>query len=481
MSEENTPEKQQSLYHVTADRELKPKHLIQKAGTIPFSGLKKPVAYPDGIDEDKATASHRFNLKNPDPFVSSIEVLPEAYKVETYAENMFVEEDEQGNCETDIEALKDVEGIDYGELTEGEGATVEELANDTETNKVHHIPSRKVVTDKRRQALRALGWNVKCEWQIASNRYTPLKVREFFQKKAQVCESRDMRNGFGWVRYRDYGGEVTITTIYPSKRHEISAAEEDEIEDREAINDDDKDRLGTADGEVEDKVALFGDHIRYNFMSKAKMEVKPVVYFPAENTMIPLDMTGKPLVRKQMGSLMEDIEDHHKEVLDRIDEFTQEIDEEIMDARRMIVDFTECEFTMSEFFGLLGLETDEYIESTVERVKDFAENAAKPSIWNLQLALKRTLIEDYNGDKASDRYNNFQAIAGKLLQYPETQVKLAVAKYYREQEDSTDEPTREDNQVGLENFDINEFSGVTENDIPTTEAEKVQNAVDSRL
>jgi hypothetical protein len=205
------------------------------------------------------------------------------------------------------------------------------------------------------------------------------------------------------------------------------------------------------------------------------------VYFPAENTMIPLDMTGKPLVRKQMGSLMEDIEDHHKEVLDRIDEFTQEIDEEIMDARRMIVDFTECEFTMSEFFGLLGLETDEYIESTVERVKDFAENAAKPSIWNLQLALKRTLIEDYNGDKASDRYNNFQAIAGKLLQYPETQVKLAVAKYYREQEDSTDEPTREDNQVGLENFDINEFSGVTENDIPTTEAEKVQNAVDSRL
>lgn len=475
----NDSSEQQSLQNVAVDRELKPKRLVQRATTIPFSGLDAPVAYPDEINEEKAAASHRFNQQTPDSFLEAIYALPEAYKVRTFADNLFVDTDEDGNKEVDIDSLKDVD-IDFEQMETEENQTVEELVADADPDAVHQVPSRKVVVDKRRQALVTTGHTIKSEWQVASNRYTPLNVRDFFQKKAHICKQRGMRNMFGWIRFRDYGGEATITTIYPSERHEIETADEEDVSEKEAYSRDDKNRLTTTDEDKENKVAFFGDHVRYNFKSKSKMKIKPIVYFPEENVMIPLNMTGKPLVRKQMGSLMDDIEGHHKEVLDRIENFTQNIDEEIMEARKLVIDFTECEFSMTEFFSLLGLDTDNYVESTVERVKGFADHPQKPSVWNLQLGLKRTLIEEYDGDKASDRYANFQAIAGKLLQYPETQLRLAVLEYHRDDDDD-DNNQNDDDQIDLSNFDLNEFNGLTEGDIPATQAEHVQNEIESRL
>ena len=482
MTTNNSEQKQQSLHHVSADRELKPKRLIQNTASIPFSGLDTPAAYPDEISKKKAEASNRFNTKTPDSFLEATYALPEAYKVQTFASNLFVDVDDSGNKSYDLESLKGVD-IDFSKMEEEEDATVEELVQDADANAVHEVPSRKTVVDKRRQALLTTGHSIKAEWQVASNRYTPLNVRDFFGKKAHICKQRGMLDMFGWVRFRDYGGEATITTIYPSEKHEVEPADENDTTNKEAYSRDDKERLTTAEDEGDEdepKVAFFGDQVRYNFKSKAKMEIKPIVYFPDENVMIPLNMTGKPLVRKQMGSLMDDIKGHHKEVLDRIEEFAQEIDEEIMQARQLVVDFTECEFSMAEFFDLLGLDTDKYIESTVDRVKDFADHPQKPSVWNLQLGLKRTLIEEYDGNKASDRYANFQAIAGKLLQYPETQLRVAVLEYHRNN-DETDDATTDEEQFNLDEFDVSEFDGISEGDVPTTQAENIQDAIESRL
>lgn len=475
--------RQQSLYHITTDRELSPRLLIEERGTIPFSGLDKPAAYPKNIDDDTLTEQGRFEPETPHSFASAINVLPQATKVRTYGHNEFAEKDENGDVEVDVEAIKEIDGVDVDEIEAEEDASVEDLVADADPQEVLHIPSKKVVCDKRRKALKNLGYETKFSWKIGSNRYTPLDVRKFFDRKISVLQDNNIHNAFGWVRHRSWGGHVTVTTIYPSVKREIVASDESDVDTGSC------EPLGTVDDDdsedhSESQVAYFGERVRYTFESSAILNIKPVVYFPQDDLMVPMHMMGgDTLSRKQMGSLNEDIRGFHQQAIDQIEDFSKSIDQTIRDARRMSIDFDKCRFTMEQFFEYLGIDNTSYIEETVDRVRSLADPPNNPSIWNLQLSLKKTLLEECNSDKAADTYQHYQEIAGEILQNPEIQLSLVMAEHQRvmARKNNSDEDADQTAVPTISDFDVADIDGVTENDLASEKAEAIQERIDQRL
>jgi hypothetical protein len=270
--------------------------------------------------------------------------------------------------------------------------------------------------------------------------------------------------------------------MYPEFKREVEVASEADVSDK--TNDDTP--LTTVDDEEADddttKVAYFGDQIRYSFKSSSTLTMRPVVYFPDSGVMLPVEMTvdDTDLSRKQMGNLMDDISGYHETVIDQLEEFTTEFDQQIMEARRLAIDFTTTEFSLSQFIGYLGIDNDEYATQAATMIRQQASNPEKPSIWNIQLGMKRTLLEEYDANKAGDTYQAYQEIAGQLLQYPDTQLKLALEEHTRQSTTDTDTRATDDN-MSITDIDIEDIDVVGENNLPTDKAKQIQDQVDSRI
>lgn len=456
--------------------------LLEEEGTVPFLGMNEATnaTYPDAV----STNGRRYVSSGTQTFKDALEVLPHAGEGELWANNEFVSPDEDGSGVTvDVDALKNIHGLDLSELATATGRTVEQLASQASPESLIKVNTHKDIVDRRRLALRTLGFDVKFRWQIASSRYTPGNMRSFFKRKVAACEKHGATDAFGWIRHYDWGGSVTITTIYPSKAYEIGNPDETEVDFQDNELTIATDDSGADTDPSEDTVTIYyGDRTGYDFRGHQKLWVKPVIYIPSVDTMIPLPYNDTDLSRKHTGNLMGDAIDWHEKILSKIDTLCEDINQEITRARIVAMDFSELPFDIKEFYQYLGIQNEKYAEKAAERAKTLADPPDRPTLWNLQLSLKMAILDHYDGSRAGNTYQEYQELAGEILRHPATQITLAKEQHQFESDtDDGDSLDDEQQTLGESLQEVMDLTGVTENRLNPTEAQKIEQRVQQRL
>lgn len=461
--------------------------LIEQRGTVPFLGVNEAAdaEYPDEVKG----LGRRFVQDGTQSFKQALTVLPHPGEGELWADNEFVTPTENGaSVNVDLEAIRDVHGLDIEELEDRTNMTLKDMVNAADPEPLIPVETNKDIIDRRRLALRTLGFDCKFRWQIASSRYDPGNMRDFFRRKIAACQKHDAENAFGWIRHHDWGGSVTITTIYPSMAYEVGMPDDTDIDfDQEQLtvagNPLDQSFNEREDGD-ETLTIYYGDRMGYDFRGTQKLWAKPVIYVPAVNTMIPLPYKGSDMSRKHTGDLMEDAIEWHEKILSKIDDLSESINQNIVRARLVALDVEQLPFEIEDFYRFIGIKNDKYCEKAAERARTLADPPTQPSLWNLQLSLKLAILDHYEGAKAGDTYQEYQEIAGQILRYPSTQLQMALEQYeYENDGDDDDESLIDDEQQTLAESleDVMDLTGVTETQLDATEAQKIENRVQQRL
>jgi len=460
--------------------------LLEEEGTVPFLGVNDNVdaEYPSEID----SFGERYVTNDSQSFKEALTVLPHAGEGELWASNEFVEPgDSDGTVNVKVDEIRNVHGLDVDKLEERSGLSLDQMVSMENPDTLIPISTHKDIVDRRRLALRTLGFDVRFRWQIASSKYTPGNLHNFFRRKIAACQKHGAENAFGWIRHYDWGGSVTITTIYPSKSYEISQDENPEFDfdngELTLATESDTDTQNGRDGEDDTITVYYGDRMGYDFRGRQKLWAKPVIYIPSVGAMIPLPYSGTDLSRKHTGDLMGDAIDWHEKILSRIDELTEEINQEITRARLVALDFDQLPFNIQEFYSHLGITNDKYSEKAADQAKRFASPSNKPTLWNLQLSLKIAVLQNYNGNKAGKTYQEYQELAGEILRHPATQITLAKEQHRIESEKNN---SGEDLDTGQQTLaesleEVMDLSGVTENQITASGAQRMENQVQQRL
>lgn len=461
--------------------------LIERQGTVPFLGVNEAAnaEYP----EEVATIGSRFVGDNPRTFKQALEVLPHPAEGELWADNEFVTPGENGDTvNVDLDALRNIHGLDIGDLEQRAGMSLGEMVNAARPDPLLKVGTNKDIIDHRRLALRTLGFDCKFRWQIASSRYDPGNMREFFKRKIAACQNHNAEGAFGWIRHHDWGGSVTMTTIYPSKAYEVGMPDDTDIDfqqDQLTIADN---PIGQSFNEREDAdddtiTIYYGDRMGYDFRGTQKLWAKPVIFIPSVGAMIPIPYDGTDLSRKHTGNLMEDAIKWHETILTRLDELSESINQNIVRARIAALDFEELPFDIEDFYRFVGIKNDTYCEKAAERARALASPPTQPSLWNLQLSLKLAILDNYEGSKAGKTYQEYQEIAGQILRYPSTQIQMAMEQYEYEKDADDDEVLIDPEQQTLVESleDVIDLKGVTENRLNPTEAQKIESRIQQRL
>jgi hypothetical protein len=458
--------------------------LVEQSGTVPFLGVNDAAdaEYPDEIN----ARGRRYVQDGDQSFKTALSVLPHAGEGELWADNEFVAPSEDGTVDVNCEAIRNVHGLDIDDLERRTGMSLSEMVRRADPEPLIGVDTHKDIVDRRRLALRTLGFDVKFRWQIASSRYSPGNMREFFKRKIAACQKHGAENAFGWIRHYDWGGSVTLTTIYPSKAYEIDPADDTDIDlangeltiaTGEDFNEGDID-------ESEPTTIYYGDQLKYDFRGRQKLSVTPVIYIPEADTMIPLPHPEGDLSRKHTGNLMEDAIDWHEKVLSTIDDLCETVNQEIKRARLVAIDFSDLPFTVEDFYRYIGVRNDDYVEAAADRATALAKPSDQPTLWNLQLSLKLAILDNYEGNRAGKTYREYQELAGEILRHPATMITTAKEqhKIEAEQDDGDDVDLDADQTTLAESLeDVMNMTGVTENRIDATEAQQIEQRVQQRL
>lgn len=460
-------------------------NLLEEEGTVPFLGINQAAQakYPDEVNAQ----GERYVTHGSQSFKEALEVLPHAGEGELWADNEFVEPgSSDGSVSVDLESIRNVYGLDVEKLEARSGQSIEQMAAGADPESLINISTHKDIVDRRRLALRTLGFDVKFRWQIASSRYAPGNIREFFKRKIAACQQHGAEGAFGWIRHYDWGGSVNITTIYPSKAYEIGQPDDSDIDiDNNELTIANAPTNTSAIGTDSDEsvTIYYGDRIGYDFRGHQKLWAKPIIYIPSAGTMIPLPYNGTDLSRKHTGNLMADAIDWHEKILTRIDELCVQINQEITRARMVALDFSQLPFGIEEFYGYLGIQNQKYAEKAASRAKQFASPSDQPTLWNLQLSLKLAILTNYSGTKAGNTYQEYQELAGEILRHPATQISLAKEQHQIESKSQAEEDELDQSQqtLGESLQDVMDMTGVTENRLNPTEAQKIEQRVQQQL
>jgi hypothetical protein len=464
-------------------------NLVEREGTVPFLGMnsRADADYPDAA----TIIGPRRVGDNPQSFKEALDVLPHPSEGDLWADNQFVTQNgSSSTVDVDLNAIKDIHGLDTEELEKRTGRSLKELVKAADPEPLIPVDTNKDIIDKRRLALHTLGYDCKFRWQIASSRYDPGNMREFFKRKIAACQQHNADDAFGWIRHHDWGGSVTITTIYPSMAYEVGMPDDTDVDLREDEITIADNPLGQSfdeadsDGSDETITIYYGDRMGYDFRGTQKLWAKPVIFVPSAGTMIPIPYDGTDLSRKHTGDLMEDAIEWHEKILTKIDGLCESINQTIVRARIAALDFEELPFDIEDFYRFVGIKNDTYCEKAAERARALAEPVTQPTLWNLQLSLKLAILDNYEGSKAGKTYQDYQEIAGQILRYPSTQIQMALEQYEYEK-DATDEDESlidEEQQTLAESLgDVIDLDGVTENRLDATEAQKIESRVQQRL
>lgn len=466
--------------------------LLTQRGTIPFLGFTpdEQSGYPDPV----SAVGARFD-QEPLSFKQAIDCLPKAGEGTLWAENEFVET-AGDTVDINLGEIRDVHGLDIDTLEAATDQSLQQLAEAADPDPLIKVTDHKDIIDRRRLALRALGFQVKFRWQIASDSYDPGDMQAFLSRKIAACQKQGIDQVFGWIRMYDWGGAAQIVSIYPDLAYEVSRGPESE-------QDDEQDELGEwvedvdekdDDGADEDTVTVYyGDRIGYGFRGSQTIWVYPVIYVPAIDVMTPLP---KPRYkRRHVGDVMDEANERandrvpiiewHESVLTKLERLATNINDEIRRARRKVINFETYPFDIAGFYTYLGI-PDEYANAAADRAASLAAPGTKPTLWNLQLSLKLALLDEFQGSRAGDTYQEYQEVAGQILRFPGQQIELALEEYEAQRQDddeSADPLLPEDQQTLADSVDdITDLPGVgTEKDLSDKEAEKITERVQRRL
>ncbi|MFC7142964.1 hypothetical protein ACFQMA_24465 [Halosimplex aquaticum] len=198
--------------------------LLNQEATHAFAGLTSAdgAAYPDAVSPETGCLD-----PNPRSLKDVLSVLPQASSGELWATNEFVGVD--GTI--DIEALRNVDGLDIDTLETATGQSLSEIATDASSDPLVRVRDHQDIVDERRKALCALGFDVKFRWQIASDRYSIINPQEAYLPIVGALQQRGEAGAFGWASYRDWGGLLKMFVVCPGLEHTVTASEDSEIEE----------------------------------------------------------------------------------------------------------------------------------------------------------------------------------------------------------------------------------------------------------
>jgi hypothetical protein len=470
--------------------------LIEKQGTLPFIGLTSQCP-TSGYPGAGSQLGARFaNDPGAAPtYKEVIRVLPNAGEGVIWGTNEFVKPDGRGGVDVDIDAIRQVDGLDPAAIEAQTGASLDQLVDEANPDPLIEADRRKDIVDRRRLALNALGFDCRFRWQIASDRYDAGDMQKFLARKIAACQKAGYDDAFGWVRFRDWGGVVHITTIYNDLEYTLSPDLMDDL-------DIDGDAITLAGEDVEDAydngrcgaghTIYYGERTSYDYRGGQRVEAKPVYYAPEIGAMFPLEHPR--FTRKHIGDIMDarrerandrvPLIEWYERILQKLGTLATQINTAIVRSRLIGLNFEELPFTVAEFYTLLGIPTG-YAEEAASKVADFAAPEHIPSVWNLQLNLKLALLSEYDGSRASDRFTGFQELAGQIMRRPAQQIQLAFEEYALQQQDA-DQPDHmipEDQQTLAESVeDIAELPGVTtEGELDVANAQALEDQVQHQL
>ncbi|WP_233563444.1 hypothetical protein [Haloarcula sp. Atlit-7R] len=405
-------------------------NLLDQEATHAFAGLTPAddALYPDAV-------SPETRCLDPDPqsLKDVLSVLPQASSGELWATNEFVGVD--GTI--DIEALRNVDGLDIDTLETSTGQSLSEIATDASSDPLVRVRDHQDIVDERRKALCALGFDVKFRWQIASDRYSIINPQEAYLPIVGALQQRGETEAFGWASYRDWGGLLKMFVVCPGLEHTVTASEAPEIEE-------DADGVTTVSGANESDLVVYGGfETGYDFRGTQTLWAKPILYFPETGTIVP--DTGKRYTRRHYGRATDadherandrvPINEWWKAIYDDISDRLVKVDLAIRRTRAIAYDFGELPFDAAACYRYWGV-ANRYAEAAADRATTLASPSSRPTVYNLQLSLLIALLDEYEGSWASNTHQEYLEVAGELLRKPAMMIQLAMKEHDRQ----TDEP-----------------------------------------
>ncbi|WP_136602848.1 hypothetical protein [Salinigranum halophilum] len=421
----------------------------------------------------------------------TIAVLPRASSGELWATNEFVGTDGA----IDVAAIESVHGLNPNSLEQRTGRSLDELAANTDAEPIVPVDDHQDIVDRRRKALCALGYDVKFRWQIASDRYSIINPQEAYQPIVTALQRRGETDAFGWLSYRDWGGLLKLFVVCPGLRRVIGPPEEAvDIDEKDGFN-----ALGSLPGpecesgdapDVEDGpnelVVYGGFESGYDFRGTQTLWAKPILYFPASETIVP--DTGKRYTRRHYGRATDAAHERANDrvpigewwasIYDDVETRMIEVDRTVRQARAITYDFDELPFSPADCYRYWGV-AETYASVAADRATSLADPTTRPTVFNLQLSLLLALLEEYDGPWASNTYQEYLEVAGELLRTPAMMIQLAMQEHDRQVEDTADRVLAESQQTlsdALE--DVVDIPGIkvdTEASLSDQEAQRIQN------
>jgi hypothetical protein len=447
------------------------------AEAVPGNDERSPEAW---CGDDSVTALEQ-----------AIEVLPRASSGELWATNEFVETDGA----VDIAAIESVHGLDTDALERTAGRSLDELAARTDAKPIVPVDDHQDIVDRRRKALCALGYDVRFRWQIASDRYSIINPQEAYQPIITALRRRGETGAFGWLSYRDWGGLLKLFVVCPGLKQVVSPPEEavdiDNENDIEALGGSRVRKAETADSDG-DLVVYGGFETGYDFRGTQTLWTKPILYFPASETIVP--DTGQRYTRRHYGQATNA---DHERANDRVpisewwasiytDVETRmvDVDETLRRARAITYDFEVLPFSAADCYRYWGI-ADTYAAVAADRATSLADPTSRPTVFNLQLSLLIALLEEYTGSWASNTYQEYLEVAGELLRTPAMMIQLAMQEHDRQVKDAAERVLAESQQTlsdALE--DIVQIPGIevdTEAALSDREAQRLHDQIQQQL
>ena len=453
--------------------------LLDQEATHAFAGLTPAddAAYPDAVSPETGCLD-----PNPRSLKDVLSVLPQASSGELWATNEFVGVD--GTL--DVEALRNVEGLDIDTLETATGQSLSEIATDASSDPLVRVRDHQDIVDERRKALCALGFDVKFRWQIASDRYSIINPQEAYLPIVGALQQRGETEAFGWASYRDWGGLLKMFVVCPSLEHTVTASEEPEIEE-------DIDGVTSVSGTTESDLVVYGGfETGYDFRGTQTLWAKPILYFPETETIVP--DTGKRYTRRHYGRATDadherandrvPINEWWKAIYDDIADRLVKVDLAIRRTRAIAYDFGELPFDAATCYRYWGV-ANRYAEAAADRATTLASPSSRPTVYNLQLSLLIALLDEYEGSWASNTHQEYLEVAGELLRKPAMMIQLAMKEHDR-QTDEPEERVLPASQQTLSDAleDVVDIPGIevdTEADLTDGAAQRLHDRVQHRL
>jgi hypothetical protein len=453
--------------------------LLEQEATHAFAGLTPAddAEYPDGVSPETGCLD-----QNPRSLKDVLSVLPQASSGELWATNEFVGVD--GTL--DVEALRNVEGLDIDTLETATGQSLSEIATDSSSDPLVRVRDHKDIVDERRKALCALGFDVKFRWQIASDRYSIINPQEAYLPIVGALQQRGETEAFGWASYRDWGGLLKMFVVCPSLEHTVTASEEPEIEE-------DIDGVTSVSGTTESDLVVYGGfETGYDFRGTQTLWAKPILYFPETGTIVP--DTGKRYTRRHYGRATDadherandrvPINEWWKAIYDDIADRLVKVDLAIRRTRAIAYDFDELPFDAATCYRYWGV-ANRYAEAAADRATTLASPSSRPTVYNLQLSLLIALLDEYEGSWASNTHQEYLEVAGELLRKPAMMIQLAMKEHDR-QIDEPEERVLPASQQTLSDAleDVIDIPGIevdTEANLTDGAAQRLHDRVQHRL